>query len=53
MLPMNMYGKCSHGPLEPGDRQWIEKDSRPMAALRDIVLDKAMLKSFPFYTSFR
>lgn len=46
-------GKCSHGTLKTGDSQWIEKDSRSMADLREIVLKKAILKSFPFYTRFQ
>ena len=46
-------GQCSHGPLEPTEKEWIRPDSAPMQALREIVLDKKLLKSFPFYTHFR
>ncbi|CAB3982210.1 Hypothetical predicted protein [Paramuricea clavata] len=46
-------GKCSHGPLNESDHTWLEPDSPPLQALREIVLDKKFLKSFPFYTSFR
>lgn len=46
-------GKCSHGPLEETEKEWIQKDSPPMQALREIVLDKQFLKTFPFYTRFR
>lgn len=45
-------GQCSHGPLEQTDKDWIDPDSRPMQALREIVTEKAWLKSFPFYTHF-
>ncbi len=56
MLQINIIGyngECSHGPLEETERPWLNKDSPPMQALRDIVLDKKILKSFPFYTHFR
>ena len=51
-------GKCSHGPLSENDHEWLKSDSPPpppppLQALREIVLDKKFLKSFPFYTSFR
>ena len=46
-------GSCSHGPLEPTEKEWIKQDSAPMQALRDIILDKKLLKSFPFYKMFR
>lgn len=46
-------GQCSHGPLEPTEKEWIKPDSPPMQALREIVLDKKLLRSFPFYTRFR
>ncbi|CAB4019259.1 Hypothetical predicted protein [Paramuricea clavata] len=47
-------GQCSHGPLDDvSEREWINKDSAPMQALRNIVLNKKFLKSLPFYTRFR
>ena len=46
-------GRCSHGPIEDDEHQWIDQDSQPMQALREIVLSKDFLKTFPFYTGFR
>ena len=46
-------GRCSHGPIEDDEHQWIDQDSQPMQALREIVLSKDFLKTFPFYTGLR
>ena len=46
-------GQCSHGPLDVGEREWLKPDEAAMQAIRDIVLDKKILKSLVFYTRFQ
>lgn len=47
------YGKkCFHLVLEQGKRQWTDRDSVPMQALREIIVDVSLLKTFTFYTHF-
>ena len=46
-------GECSHGPLEISEKEWLQPDSAPMQAVREVVLSQPLLKTFHFYTHFR
>ena len=47
---------CGHGDLddeEERDAPWLEPDSQPHQALRDIVMDAKLLKNLKFFINFR
>ncbi|XP_070540791.1 uncharacterized protein [Ptychodera flava] len=45
-------GACDHGPINEVTK-YLEPDSPPMEALRDIIMDRNLLRSFAYYTKFR
>ena len=47
-------GSCKHGPLTENEpKKVLDKNSKTMEALRDIVWDKRFIKSLEHYTLFR
>eukprot|EP00112_Aurelia_sp_Birch-Aquarium-sp1_P014878 Seg3244.1 transcript_id=Seg3244.1/GoldUCD/mRNA.D3Y31 product="hypothetical protein" protein_id=Seg3244.1/GoldUCD/D3Y31 len=50
----NLHFNCSHGPLENLERtDWFEAGDGDFGVVRELVLDKKLLKSFQYYTKFR
>lgn len=48
-------GECTHGPLVSTEngKAFLEMDSKPHKAVRDIVADRTWLKTLAFYVKFR
>ena len=48
-------GQCFHGPLTSQEegKTYMEKDSKPHKAVRDIILDRDWLRTLVFYVLFR
>ena len=48
-------GECTHGPLvsRENGKAFLEMDSQPHKAVRDIVADRTWLKTLAFYVKFR
>ncbi len=47
-------GQCEHSDLDGAQsKTWLDKDSKPMQALREIVADQKWQFTLPFYVKFR
>ena len=45
-------GSCKHKELQE-EKEPMKKDSKEMDALREVILDKKLVKSLKYYTNFR
>ena len=55
LLAESGEGKCAHEPLSEEDRNkpWLKKNTPAHDALREIVMDKNLLRTLSYYVNFR
>ena len=55
LLAESGEGKCAHEPLSADDRNkpWLEKNTPAHNALREVVMDKNLLRTLWYYVNFR
>jgi hypothetical protein len=48
-------GKCAHEALSEEERNkpWLKKNSSVHKSLREVVLDKNLMRTLPYYVNFR